>query len=602
MAQTIGFGDLQNEDDQNNQQNQQPSNTPAAGQAGTQSGGTSASGSTTNNSGQSSGATSAGGAPSGGQTTSQARPATYNQQNQGTGFTNLQNYAEANNPSQLQQTVAKGIENQNQSVLNNLGSSQSQFQQQQGQNQANTNTNQQLVQQVLSNPMAFVNQSQAGGSIGAAAQAAGGAPGTQALQQGNQFSNLLGGQYAGPTALANQSNLSGQAAAAQQTAQGLTTNAGRQTVLQQILGSPNYNTGEQNLDAALLGQGSSPALNTAESHANALNGIINQAGASAQAQGQEQANNAQQFGTQTQGQFGNTVSNLNAQLQQQAGTAQGNQNAAYQSLLSNATGNTLNAQQAALLGLTNGEQITGNVLSGIGADVSQNPLQATAQNVASGQNYATLAALQQLAGSNTPAGAQGILGQYAGQSGQAGSFNAEPQAIVNQNALNNQISSANSAYNAILDPAQNRLTMSNDFYRWANAAGGPNNNLQGVLNAQDLAQAQAEGIDPQAIADVQSGHGSDINGENPAELIGQDLWKNYLQQSGGYKDNSQFLQSSWADQGLSDAQANLANVQNQLNSTYGGMQTINVAQPNTNTNPTQGALAAMANGTMIGNS
>ncbi len=588
MAQTIGFNDLNDPENQNNQQNQQGSNTPAAGQSGNLTGGTgAAAGGTQNNTGQSSGV-SAGSAPSGGNAPTVARPATYNQQNQGTGFQNLQNYVQANNPSQLQQTIAQGLQNQNQSVLNNLGTAQQQFGQQQSAAQANTNANQQAIQSVLSNPAAFTNpQTNVPTGSGTTTPSSGTTPSQSNLAQGNLFGQLMSGQYNGPTALNNLQGLQGQAQAAQQSAQGLQTAGGRQAVLQQILGSPGYNTGEQQLDAALLGQGSSPALNAAATQANALGSIVGQAGAAAAAQGQEQQNAAQQFGAQTQGQFGNTVQNLNAQLQQQAGAAQGNQNAAYQQLLTDATNNTLTPQEASLLGLTQGEQVTQNDLNNIQAYATQSQLQANAQNIASGQNYATIDALRNLAGNNAPAAAAATLGQYQGQEGQAGTFAAQPQANVNTAALGNAISTDTGAYNTALNNAQGALGTDQALERWSayNSVTGPGQN---GLNANDYKQAQQWGIDPSLIASAQSG-----NTQAQAQL-GQTLWQTQLKNTygNGPDNNSQFLNNAWATGQTMAAQTNLQNVQNQLNSQYGGLDTIN-------TNPTTGALQAMANGTQI---
>ena len=513
MAQTVGFDDLDDQENQNNQQNQQGSNTPGAGQSGNISGGTgAAAGGNSNTTGQSSGLPAGASAPGG-----NAAPATYNKQNQGTGFTNLQSYIGANNPSQLQQTIAQGLENQNQNVMSNLGTAQQQFGQQQQAASANTNANQQAIQAVLSNPAAFTNVTGVpAGTAAAAQQAAGGAAGpSQAnLAQGSLFSQLLGGQYTGPTALANQQDLQGQAAAAQQTAQGLTSPGGRQAVLQQILGNPNYNTGEQNFDASLLGQGSSPALNTAASQANALQSIIGQAGASAQAQGQEQQNIAQQMGTQTQGQFGQVVGNLNAQLQQQAGAAQGNQNAAYQQLLSDAASGNVTQQEANLLGVTGGEQVTSNDLANIGNYITQDPTQANAQNVASQQNYATLDALRQLAGSNTPAAAGNILAQYQGQEGQAGSFAAQPDANVNTANLDNMINTDASAYNSPIAAAQQALTAAERAPRIVSIGG---NTVEGNSNAGQIAQAQAAYNQAVAQANAQYGGINSFNIQNPTQ-------------------------------------------------------------------------------------
>jgi hypothetical protein len=572
--QTIGFGDLEDESQQNQnntQQNQEPTQTPGAGQSGSVGNSSNQAGpanSTAQNSGQS-----AGTAPQGGGTATSARPATYNQTNQGTGFTNFQSYLNNNNPSQLQNAVAGNLEGQNQSVLNNLGQAQTQFGQQQSQNQANTNANQQAIQSVLSNPDAFTAVSGTPSAVTTAAQqqAGGTAPTAANLATGNQFSNLLGGQYQGPTALAGQQGLVNQAGAAQQQAQGLQTAAGRQAVLQQMIGAPGYNQGEQQMDAALLGQGSNPQLQAAARQAQGLGGIVQQAGAGATAQGQEQQNASQQFGTQTQGQLGSTLTNLNNTLQQNAATQQAGQNAAYQQLLTDASGNTLTSQEAQLLGLTNGEQITQNDLSNIGQYTNQNPLQATAQNVATSGNYATIDALRQLAGGNAGAAASNVLGQYQGQEGNAGQFSAAPQATVNTAGLNNTISTDTGAYNQGVAQAQGAVNQDQSFADWAS----------GNLTGGDIAQAEQLGY---TANELQPGGFGDAS-------AGQALWNNYLNQTyagtGGIGGNSRDLSSGWAQGQLAQAQAAQQKELASLNSTYGGLDTINVAQPTATTSALQ---------------
>lgn len=589
MAQTIGFGDLndqQNQNQQNQQQNQGssgPNTTPGAGQAGSVSG-AGAGGSQGAQGGQPGAGNPATGAALG----QMARPATYNQQNQGTGFQNLQNYVQANNPSQLQNTVASGLENQNQAVLGNLGQAQQQFATQTQQNQANTNANQQVIQQILSNPSAFTNMSGAPGNV---ASAAGAAPGQAQLQQGNQFSQLLGGGYQGPTGLGNAAALQGQAQQAQQSAGGLSTAGGRQAVLQQILGTPQYNTGEQQFDAALLGQGNNANLNQAATQANALTPMVNQAINAAQAQGTEQANAAKQFGAQAQGQLGTTVTNLNNQIQQNVANAQNSQNAAYQQLLTDAASGNLTQEEANQLGVTAGQQVTTDDLTKLNTFIAQDPNKASAQNVASAQQYAKLDALGQLAGGNAAAGTQGILGQYKGQEGQAGSFNNNQAANVNQTALNSLVNTDSAAYNAPINAAQGQLNTDQAYNRWANAAGGG-------LNASDFSQAQAYGINPQMIqaAQAEGGFG------NAQYALGQALWNASLNATYGGSPtnnnaniggNSRFLKGDWAAGQMAEAQQALQQAQAQSNATYGGIGSFNIQDP------TQQALNAMAQGTVI---
>src|SRR5271165_907944 len=310
MAQTIGFGDLidpsqQNQNQQGQQQGQQqssaPSQTPSAGQQGSvaQSGGQTGSGTTTT-----------GGGTSGAQAGSQYKPQAYSQQTQGTGFVNLQQYLNANNPSQLQGAVASNLNQQNQNTLGTLQGSQQQFQQGLQANQANTMANQGLVQNVLNNPTGYSAATGANPQVGTPA---GNAPASGAgnaapnLAQGSQFTQLIGGQYAGPTALTGADQLTAQGVAAGQQAQNLQSAAGRTSILQGLMANPNYTQGQAALDTALLGQGNQSTLNQASNQGRQLQQLISQANAGATARGQEAQSNAQQFGQQVQGQLTNTV-------------------------------------------------------------------------------------------------------------------------------------------------------------------------------------------------------------------------------------------------------------------------------------------------------
>jgi hypothetical protein len=119
------------------------------------------------------------------------------------------------------------------------------------------------------------------------------------------------------------------------------------------------------------------------------------------------------------------------------------------------------------LGLTQGQQVTGNELQNIGSYVTENPQQATAQNVASQQQYNQLAALQQLGGNAAPQQAQNILQQYAGQSGQAGQYNANAAVQGNATGFQNANTAQINAYNQQIDPSQTALNNSNQILNLA---------------------------------------------------------------------------------------------------------------------------------------
>lgn len=580
MAQTIGFGDLQdqqNQQNQNQQQSGQPTTTPGAGQAGSTGGASSSQAGPQAASGPQGGG-------SGAQNLNQYKPAAYSQQTQGSGYTNLQKLLQANNPSQLQNAVSSNIESQNQSALGNLNQSQQQFAQGTQANQANTAQNQQMIQQILANPTQFTNLNNASTGAQQAATGAGiQAPTAQNQAQGNLFSQLMGGQYQGPMALENQAQLSAQAQSAAQQAQNLTTAAGRQGVLQNLIQSPNYTTGQQSLDAALLGQGNPQGLTQARTQALGLQNMVGQAAAAANAQGQEQASNAQQFGAQTQNQFGQTVGNLNTQLQQQAAAAQGQRNTQYQQLLSDAAAGNFTQQEADLLGLTQGEEIGSDLLSTIGAgkETTENPLQATAQNVANQQQYATLDALRQLAGSSAPGAAQGILGKYSGQEAQAGAYNATPGMTANTSDIASQAQAASGAYD-----------QANNYY------GGPNGQVQLGLNFKNWSNGTLTDADRDRAKQLGFTDQQLSGGMGPA-MAGQALWNDWLtrtygaNQTGG---NSRGLTTDYGNWAYQNVYNQYQNVLKNLGQQYGSLQTVNIQPP---ADATQGALQSMANGTVI---
>jgi hypothetical protein len=146
-------------------------------------------------------------------------------------FTNIQSYMNANKGSNLGSQVAGKIGNVAQNANDTLAKTQDAFK------QANVN-NQAL--DYSDSPFSEISQATniSGAGIGDAFKAAG---------------EQLNTQYAGPTELGNQNKLY----ANQQNLQGLTGNttsdAGRVALLQQFFNKPTYASGQQRLDAGLLG-------------------------------------------------------------------------------------------------------------------------------------------------------------------------------------------------------------------------------------------------------------------------------------------------------------------------------------------------------------
>jgi hypothetical protein len=302
--------------------------------------------------------------------------------------------------------------------------------------------------------------------------------------------------------------------------QALNSAGGRTGLLQQFVGNPQYNQGEQSLDSVLLGQSKAPQLAAAKQQALQLQGQTNNAIAGAQATGQQQTQQSQQFGQALQNQFGQQVAGINSGLQQQAAAAQQGSNAAYQSDLAALKSGNVTQQQADLLGLTQGQQVTQDTLKNIGSFVQQNPQQATAQNVANAQQYAQLQALQQLGGNYAPQQAQQTLQQYAGQSGQAGQFAANPAVIGNSAGFNSAATGQLNQYNSIVNPAQANLAAAQNNYN--NYSGSGNGSIGYLINqgqARD-ALANEQNAYNSALANANNAYGgvSNINIQAPQTI------------------------------------------------------------------------------------
>lgn len=417
----------------------------------------------------------------------QQAPAYNPNKQQGTGYTNISQIVNANQGNQLGQTIGTDVQKSGQQAQNQVNQAQDQFNQQTSANQANTSQNANLVQNVLNDPTKYSQQT--------------GQPGQQAAQ----FQQLMSGAYQGPTGLANAQQLQSNAQNVGQMGQALNSAGGRTGLLQQFVGNPQYNQGEQTLDSVLLGKSNAPELAAAKQQALQLQGQTNNAVSGAQATGQQQTNQAQQFGQAVQNQFGQNVAGINSGLQNQAAAAQQGSNKQYQDTLAALKSGNVTQQQAQLLGLTNGEQVTGNTLQNIGSFLQQNPQQATAQNVANSQQYAQLAALQQLGGNYAPQQAQQTLQQYAGQSGQAGQFAANPAVIGNSSAFNTANQAANANYNSIVDPAQANLTAAQNNAN--NYSGNGNGSIGYIIN---------KGAAQNALTNEQNAYNSALQNANAA--------------------------------------------------------------------------------------
>lgn len=361
----------------------------------------------------------------------------------GSGYTNIQKIVQANQGNQLGQTVGQGIQQAGGNVQNQLGQAQNQFQQQTQQNQANTGANQQLVQNVLNNPNQYVS-GQVNGN------------------QGNQFSQLISGQYAGPQGLQNAQTLQSRAQNVGQMGQALGTASGRTGLLNQLVGNPQYTQGQQNLDSLLLGQSKDPALAAAKRQALTLGNQVGSAVSGAQAIGQQQANQAQQFGQGIQQQLGGQLSKEEQDLQQNAANLQSKRNAQITALQGQLGQGQVNADMAQQLGIQQGA-LTYNVDPSKFMNV--NPITATEQNVATPQQVAQIQALQKLAGSNSGQQARDIFGRFGGAQTQAGTYANSTPYTMNAPGYQQAYQSAQQNYNNTLNTAQQAVNVAQQDYQ-----------------------------------------------------------------------------------------------------------------------------------------
>lgn len=527
MAQTIGFGDLQNQGQDAEQQDQ------LKDQQSTDIG--------SNNPNVGTPSTSTGGKPG-----DQYKPAAFSQRGQGTGYTNIQKIVQANQPQQLQQAVVGNVQQQVQQGAGNIGQAQQQFAQQTAANQANTTANQELVQNVLNNPIQYSNApANSPNVLGTPGGATTSTPvntnvygtNTPIGQQGSLFTKLISGQYGGPTGLVNQDQLQAQAQALAQMGQGLGTPGGRTAILQNVVGKPQYSKGQQQLDALLLGQGNTQALTQARRQALGVQDVLAQQAAGASEQAKEQTNKAQAFGKGIQEQLGQSVSTADTALQQQATEAQAARDAQYQKMLSDLKSGNINQQEAEMLGLTSGQNVY-NVLNDPSKFLTESNLKANAQNIAGGQDYAKMRALQQLAGTYSPQATQDIFRQYNDPT-QAGKFTADTAITGDKTALQEALGATNKDYQTRLAPAQTSVDQSEQMLRL----------FLGRFSPEDIAQAKAEGID---VHNLMAKHYSGALGGSPTQAF------------------------QWILSNRDTAKKNLAATQQQLQQAYGTPMTVNV--------------------------
>lgn len=402
---------------------------------------------------------------------------------QGSGYTNIQRIVQANQNNRLGQAVGGGIQQQAGQQQQAIGQAQQNFQQQSQNNRFDTNANTQLVQNVLNDPTQYLQS----------ATNPDGTPVQQLNQQGNQFQNLISGQYQGPVNLANAQQLQNQAQDVSQLGQAIGSTGGRIGLLQRFVGNPQYQQGQQTLDSLLLGQTGGQDLAAARRAALQAQGQTAGAIGGAQAQGQENINTAKQFGQNVQNQLGTNVTTKEAALAQQAIDTQTQRDKDVANIKAQLSAGTLTPELAAQLGIASGDRSYG-----INAASFLNPsdIKATEQNIATPEDYARFQALQQLAGTNTPQAAQDVFGKFSGQQAQAGTLAQNPAYNIDKSKFQDALQTAKQQYDAQLAPSQAKLAQMKDIVelvqqRDRNPPGSPGfTDIQNQINQKYPGAAQ----------------------------------------------------------------------------------------------------------------
>lgn len=458
-------------------------------------------------------------------------------QQRGSGYTNISKVLQANQGNGLGSAVGNNIQQVGNQAQDNLRNAQNQFNQQTQSNQFNTDQNKQTVENVLNDPTQAVNS-----------------------QQGKQFQNLISGQYQGPQNLNNANQIQAQAGNLAQMGQALGSSGGRQALLQQMFGNPQYTQGQQTLDNLLLGQSQSPELQQARRAALTTQGQVNNAISGAAAQGQQQTQQAQQFGKSVQDQFGNLVNTQDQSLQNAALKAQTDRDAQYRQTLQDYNTGHLTGDEANLLGVTNNEN-TYNLLNDPSKYLSESALKANASNVASADDYAKMQALQKLGGQYAPQNSQTAFANYQDPK-QAGAF-ARDQAISGDTKnFNTDLDSTKTNYNGIFDPAQQKLQSAQDINRLATGQ-VTDDERNSILNNPALAQQ------------LQQASGGDSRIYN--QIIGNMVLNQKYPGAGG-GGILPTANSAWAGSNLQTAQTGFNNAKQQLLDAYGNPLTVQVGE------------------------
>lgn len=342
---------------------------------------------------------------------------------QGSGFTNVQRVAQANQNNRLGQAVGSGVQQVGQQARTAIGAGQQQFQQDTQKNNLDTTENRTQVQNLVQDP-------------------------TKASQADiDKFSQYRSGQYHGPQGIQNYDELSNQAQQAQQLGQSANTAGGRLALLQRFAARPqqSYTSGQSRLDAALLGQTGSQGLRQARQSTLGLQGQLDQGQQAAQAQAQEMQARAAGLKSFTEGQIKGQTDPLHQQLQAAAYTANESRDAQVTKAQQDFASGKISKDELNELGLGDlaGQETYGTDLSRF---ISGSGVKADELGVASKEQAAKLNALSRLGGTDA-----------FGDESKAGSF-AQNKYNIDKSGIQQQLAQSKADYDTLTGQTQGQIS------------------------------------------------------------------------------------------------------------------------------------------------
>lgn len=481
---------------------------------------------------------------------------------QGSGFTNLQKYVNANQNNQLGSTINQGIGQVGNNVKSSLDQSQNQFQQDKSTELQKFDPSKikagiQAAQNVTTPTIVNADGTTSNNTVDPSIK--------------SDFQYAAAGQYGGPSQLNNYDVLQGQAQDAQNLGNQVSSAGGREALLQRFVGGPGqYTQGNQRFDSLLLGQTGGKDLQQARGQVAGLGQNVNTAESVAAGQAQAAqgvADQSKQYATDQVNQaYSGVIDPLQQQADQQTAARQAQidsseavrkkiqdymtrSQAAQQGTLNPVTGkyeggtnldtsdlftgsNGLTADDLKAVGinpdntLANGLDV-GTLLSSItnydDANVAKNAATVNTGQLATDSDRARLAALNDLSG---------IAAPVLNGSGAVSDLSLYDTTGV-QNALNN------TSYQSLAQQRQNAITQNQNL-------SARSKYIQGAQDLYNNYRSQTAAIQQQQAIDSYNGNANGINQANQ-QLAALD--SQYNQQLQDYDKNADNPNGT-IDQGL----------------------------------------------------